>query len=125
MLCFLSLIKQDPQEVIMFTDMAVEAARMREETRRMNELLRSLQLALREKAKEYEMLKKKKQSMVAKEAPKLKMVDDFMLFLAAIDKNDGENALNFDEKAMMNSILAMMNGGNNGELAADGGKKEA
>ncbi|MBA0783815.1 hypothetical protein Gotri_001468 [Gossypium trilobum] len=52
--------------------MAVEAARMREETRRMNELLRSLQLALREKAKEYEMLKKKKQSMVAKEAPKLK-----------------------------------------------------
>nr|KJB82052.1 hypothetical protein B456_013G192100 [Gossypium raimondii] len=114
-----------PQEVIMFTDMAVEAARMREETRRMNELLRSLQLALREKAKEYEMLKKKKQSMVAKESPKLKLVDDFMLFLAAIDKNDRENALNFDEKAMMNSILAMMNGGNNGELAADGGKKEA
>ncbi|MBA0783814.1 hypothetical protein Gotri_001468 [Gossypium trilobum] len=89
----------------MFTDMAVEAARMREETRRMNELLRSLQLALR--------------------SPQAEMVDDFMLFLAAIDKNDGENALNFDEKAMMNSILAMMNGGNNGELAADGGKKEA
>ncbi|MBA0752350.1 hypothetical protein Gogos_001193 [Gossypium gossypioides] len=115
----------DPQDVIMFTAMAVEAARMREETRQMNELLRSLQLALREKAKEYEMLKKKKQSMVAKEAPKLKMVDDFMLFLGVIDKNDGEKALNFDEKAMMNSILAMMNGGNNGELAADGGKKEA
>ncbi|KAB2049542.1 hypothetical protein E1A91_A13G190100v1 [Gossypium mustelinum] len=111
----------DLQDVIMFTAMVVEAARMREETRRMSELLRSLYFALREKDKEYEMLKKKKQSMVAKEAPKLKMVDDFMLFLDAIDKNDGENALNFDEKAMMNSVLAMMNGGNNG----DGGKNEA
>ncbi|KAH1032980.1 hypothetical protein J1N35_045154 [Gossypium stocksii] len=115
----------DPQDVIMFTAMAVEAARMREETRRMTELLRSLQAALREKAKEFEMLKKKKQRMVAKEAAKLKMVDDFMLFLDAIDENDGTNALNFDEKAMMNSILNLMKGGDNGGFAADDGKKEA
>ncbi|KAK8318771.1 hypothetical protein V6Z11_A13G193100 [Gossypium hirsutum] len=115
----------DPQDVIMFTAMAVEAARMREETRRMTELLRSLQAALREKAEEYEMLKKKKQRMVAKEAVKLKMVDDFMLFLDAIDENGGTNALNFDEKAMMNSILNLMKGGDNGGFAADEGKKEA
>ncbi|KAH1032981.1 hypothetical protein J1N35_045155 [Gossypium stocksii] len=111
----------DLQDVIIFTATAVEAARMREETRRMTELLRSLQAAVREKAKEFEMLKKKQQRIVAKEAAELKMVDDFMLFLDAIDESDGTNALNFDEKAMMNSILAMINGGNNG----DGGKNEA
>ncbi|MBA0783816.1 hypothetical protein Gotri_001469 [Gossypium trilobum] len=53
------------------------------------------------------------------------MVDDFMLFLDAIDESNGTNALNFAEKAMMNSILNLMKGGDNGGFAADDGKKEA
>ncbi|KAK8477335.1 hypothetical protein V6N13_136523 [Hibiscus sabdariffa] len=89
---------------------AVETAleRKREENRRMSELLRAAGVALQQKAEECEMLKRKKQSMLAHEAAKQKLVDDFMLF---IDNNCMENAQNFDEKAMMNDIFTMMNGG--------------
>ncbi|KAK8507552.1 hypothetical protein V6N12_072807 [Hibiscus sabdariffa] len=91
----------------------------------MYELLRAAQVELREKAEECEMLKRKKQSMLAKQASNQKLVHDFMLFIEAIDKNDAEkNAQKLAEKAMMDVILDMMNGGgghssNNGGFAAD------
>ncbi|KAK8983612.1 hypothetical protein V6N11_074015 [Hibiscus sabdariffa] len=122
---FLVWIKQDPQTL----EATVE--RKREEKRRMYELLRAAQVELREKAEECEMLKRKKQSMLAKQASNQKLVHDFMLFIEAIDKNDAEkNAQKLAEKAMMDVILDMMNGGgghssNNGGFAADDGKKEA
>ncbi|KAL4341369.1 hypothetical protein GQ457_08G005660 [Hibiscus cannabinus] len=56
------------------------------------------------------MLKKKIQSMLAEESLRKKMVDDFMLFLEAIDRNDTETVREFDEKSMI-TILSMMKGG--------------
>ncbi|XP_039028040.1 uncharacterized protein LOC120161901 [Hibiscus syriacus] len=102
--------------------------RKRKEKTRMKKFLRDRQAALRNKAMECEMLKRKKQSMLAKQAANQKLVDDFMLF---IDTNgDVKDAHNFDEKAMMSTILTRMNGGggnigNNGGFATDDGKKEA
>ncbi|KAK8652001.1 hypothetical protein V6N13_141572 [Hibiscus sabdariffa] len=114
----------DPQTL----EAAVE--RKREEKRRMYELLRAAQVELREKAKECEMLKRKMQSMLAKQASNQKLVHDFMLFIEAIHKNNVENVQKLAEKAMMDFILDMMNSGgghssNNGGFAADDGKKEA
>ncbi|KAK8520132.1 hypothetical protein V6N13_031403 [Hibiscus sabdariffa] len=118
----------DPQDVIVFAAMA---ARMRQLNRRKKKLLRAAQVALLDKANKCEMLKRKKQSMLVKEAAMQKLVDDFMLFTEAkaIDKNDAKNALNFDEKAMMNTILTMMNDGrdysiNSGGFVTDDGKKQ-
>ncbi|KAK8983614.1 hypothetical protein V6N11_074017 [Hibiscus sabdariffa] len=96
----------------------------------MYELLRAAQVELREKAKECEMLKRKMQSMLAKQASNQKLVHDFMLFIEAIHKNNVENVQKLAEKAMMDFILDMMNSGgghssNNGGFAADDGKKEA
>ncbi|GMJ11267.1 hypothetical protein HRI_004795900 [Hibiscus trionum] len=105
--------------------MSMEAAvnRQRKETRRMKKLLRSAQAALRDKAKEREMRKRKKQSMLGEQAAKDKMVADFMLFIEAIQKNDTETAGKFDEGEMKNTILSMMigGGGHNGGFAADDG----
>ncbi|KAK8545513.1 hypothetical protein V6N12_026345 [Hibiscus sabdariffa] len=93
----------------------------------MYELLRAAQVELRGKAKECEMLKRKKQSMLANQ----KLVHDFMLFIKAIDKNDVDNVQKLAEKAMMGAILNMMNGGgghgskDSGFSADHDGKKEA
>ncbi|KAK8477332.1 hypothetical protein V6N13_136520 [Hibiscus sabdariffa] len=121
----------DPQAVIVFAAMATEAARMRQLNRRKKKLLRAAQFALLHKANECEMLKRKKQSMLVKEAAMQKLVDDFMLFVEAkaIDKNGEKNAQNFDEKAMMNVILTMINDGrdysiNNGGFVTGDGKKQ-
>ncbi|KAL4323809.1 hypothetical protein GQ457_11G015060 [Hibiscus cannabinus] len=81
---------------------------------------RQFRAALRQKVKELEMLKSKKQSMLAEQTAKEKMVADFMLLTEAIEKNDTETARKFDEKAMKSTILSMLNdvedhsGGNNG-----------
>ncbi|KAK8545511.1 hypothetical protein V6N13_066790 [Hibiscus sabdariffa] len=80
------------------------------ERKRMKMLL-SLSLRVRQKAKECKMLKKKNQSMLAEEAPRQKMVNDFMVFLEAIDRNDTETVGEFDEKSMMITIRSMMKGG--------------
>ncbi|KAK8507553.1 hypothetical protein V6N13_141571 [Hibiscus sabdariffa] len=99
--------------------------RKREEKRRTKKLLRARRAALREKVKQCELLKTKKQEMLAEEAPKEKMVDDFMVFIEAIEKNDTETVQRFDEKSMMIAIGSMAKGGgghsgHNGGFAADG-----
>ncbi|GMI84519.1 hypothetical protein HRI_002121200 [Hibiscus trionum] len=106
--------------------MAAALERRRKEKRRMKTLLR----ALRQKAKHCEMLKKKKQNMLAEEAPKEKMVHDFMLFIEAIHRNDTETVQKFDENSMMIAIRSMVEGGgghsgHNGVFAADGAEQEA
>ncbi|KAK8638083.1 hypothetical protein V6N13_136525 [Hibiscus sabdariffa] len=75
--------------------------------RRMKRQLR-VRAALRQKVKELEMLKSKKQSMLAEQTAKEKMVADFMLFTEAIEKNEAQK---FDEKAMKNTILSMLKDG--------------
>ncbi|KAK8545510.1 hypothetical protein V6N13_066789 [Hibiscus sabdariffa] len=125
------LIKQDPKDVIIAFALEAMVERKRNEKRRMYELLRAAQVELRDKAKECEMLKRKKQSMLAKQASNQKLVDVFMLFIVieAIDKNDVENVQKLAEKTMMDVILDMMNAGaghndNDNGFAADDGKKE-
>ena len=73
------------------------------------------------------MLMSKKQRILAKEAPKEKLVDDFMVFITAIENNDHENVQSFDEKAMMDTIVTTMNsdGGDNGGFAGGYGKKKS
>ncbi|KAK8545512.1 hypothetical protein V6N12_026344 [Hibiscus sabdariffa] len=85
--------------------------RKRKETRRMKKLLRARRAALREKAEECGMLETEKQRMLAEEAPKEKMVDEFMVFIEAIEKNDTETVQRFDEKSMMIAIGSMVKGG--------------
>ncbi|KAL4325198.1 hypothetical protein GQ457_11G015000 [Hibiscus cannabinus] len=94
----------DVLDVIIAVAVETELERKREENRRMSELLQ-------QKAEECEMLKRKKQSMLADEAAKQKLVDDFMLFLQTLDNNHMDAPQNFDEKAMMNDIFTTMNGG--------------
>ncbi|KAK8478136.1 hypothetical protein V6N13_031406 [Hibiscus sabdariffa] len=87
--------------------------RQRKEKRLKKKLLREL----REKAKEIGMLKRKKQSMVAEQAAKEKMVADFMVYIEAIEKNDTGMAQKFDGKAMKNTILSMMEVKSGNELS--------
>ncbi|KAK9017497.1 hypothetical protein V6N11_079976 [Hibiscus sabdariffa] len=61
------------------------------------------------KARECSMLMSKKQSMMAKQVEKESLVHDFMVFLEAIENGDLHIARNFDEKAMMISVMRMMN----------------
>ncbi|KAK8628387.1 hypothetical protein V6N13_064094 [Hibiscus sabdariffa] len=83
--------------------------RQREINRQMTESLRADHAALQHKVRERSMLMIKKQDMMAKQAEKESLVHDFMVFLEAIENGDLQIARNFDEKAMMNSILTMMN----------------
>ncbi|TYH35648.1 hypothetical protein ES332_D13G206600v1 [Gossypium tomentosum] len=97
----------DNQDVIMA--MAEEAAL--KWNRREKRQMRKLQRAVREKDRERASLKRKKEDMVAKEAAKQKVVDEFMPFFVAIANNDMETAQNFDETAMMNTIRTTLNDG--------------
>ncbi|XVE90127.1 hypothetical protein DITRI_Ditri20bG0052900 [Diplodiscus trichospermus] len=99
----------------------------REMKRLMEESLMADQDALWEKVRELSMLKRVKQRMVAKEAAKKKLFDDFMVFIGAIENNDLENALKFDEKAMKNNILNLMNSDSaeNGEFSSGYGDRNA
>ncbi|KAK8634116.1 hypothetical protein V6N13_014945 [Hibiscus sabdariffa] len=83
--------------------------RQREINRQMAESLRADQAALQHKVMECSMLLSKKQGMMAKQVEKESLVHDFMVFLEATENEDLQVARNFDEKAMMNSILTMMN----------------
>ncbi|KAK8520129.1 hypothetical protein V6N12_004090 [Hibiscus sabdariffa] len=100
-------IKQGPRDIILAACTEAAMGRQRKEKRLKKKLLREL----REKAKEIGMLKRKKQSMVAEQAAKEKMVADFMVYIEAIEKNDTGMAQKFDGKAMKNTILSMMEGG--------------
>ncbi|XVF06538.1 hypothetical protein REPUB_Repub06bG0057600 [Reevesia pubescens] len=95
-----------------------------ERTRLMEESLWSQQFALQEKERELSMLTKWKQGLLDKEAAMKKLIDDFMVnFIGAFENNQLENAQNFDEKAMMNSIVTVINrnGGFNGGVNGDYG----
>ncbi|XVF30887.1 hypothetical protein REPUB_Repub16aG0096900 [Reevesia pubescens] len=96
----------DLQDVIMAMEVVLERERQKE--RLMEESLRAQQVALQEKVRERSMLTKSKQSILATEAAKEELVDNFMIFIGAIENNDLEIAQNFDEKAMMNTIETMM-----------------
>ncbi|KAK6232072.1 hypothetical protein SCA6_002145, partial [Theobroma cacao] len=91
----------------------------REKTRVMKESLRDDELALLEKALEHSMLMGKKEETLAEIELQEKLIDDFMVFIGAVENNDVEIAQNFDEKAMMDAIVAMLNSdgnsGRNGE----------
>ncbi|KAK8520131.1 hypothetical protein V6N13_031404 [Hibiscus sabdariffa] len=106
-------MKQGPRDIDMLLSMEYAVKWQGKKTRWMKKLLRTAQAELQDKAKECEMLEKKKQSMLAEKAAKEKMVADFMLFIEAIEKNDTETAKKFDENAMKDIILSMMkdNGG--------------
>ena len=110
----LFLIKQDPQDHVI-TEMALELQkaeleRKRQEKRLLEESLRASQVSLHKKEREWAMLMGKKQDMLAEEAAKEILLDDFMIFIEAIENNDPEIAQNFDENAMMERLLPMVNG---------------
>ncbi|XVF30884.1 hypothetical protein REPUB_Repub16aG0096600 [Reevesia pubescens] len=98
--------------------MEIVLERKRQKKRLMEESLRAQQVALQEKVRERSMLTKSKQSILATEAAKENLVDNFMIFIGAIENNDLESVQNFDEKAMMNTIETMMNSddGKNGKF---------
>ncbi|XWS57825.1 hypothetical protein CRYUN_Cryun09bG0206800 [Craigia yunnanensis] len=108
----------EPQEVIAVA-LEIVLETERQEKRRMEESLRAQQVALQEKVRERSMLMSKKQRILAKEAAEEKLIDDFMVFIGAIENNELEHAQSFDEKAMMDTIVTMMNsdGGDNGGFA--------
>ncbi|KAK8628411.1 hypothetical protein V6N13_064118 [Hibiscus sabdariffa] len=100
--------KQDPRsDISMALEIVLE--RQREINRHMTESLRADHAALQHKARERSMLTIKKQDMMAKQVEKESLVHDFMVFLKAIENDHVQVARNFNEKAMMNSILTMMN----------------
>ncbi|KAK8478135.1 hypothetical protein V6N13_031405 [Hibiscus sabdariffa] len=84
---------------------------------------RQFRAALRQKVKELEMLKSKKQSMLAEQTAKEKVIADFMLLTESIEKNDTETAQKFDEKAMKSTILSMLKDGD--DHSGNNGGKEA
>ncbi|XVF42504.1 hypothetical protein PTKIN_Ptkin01aG0368900 [Pterospermum kingtungense] len=111
----------DPQySIAMALESVLETER---HNARLMEELRTGHDAVLEKEKERSKLMSEKQELLAKEAAKAKLFGDFMAFLGAIEKNDLENAKKFDEKAMMNTVTAMMNsgGGENGGVTGDYG----
>ncbi|XP_022744323.1 uncharacterized protein LOC111295196 [Durio zibethinus] len=106
----------DPQEFIAVA-LEIFLARERQKIRLMKESMRADQVALQEKERECSMLMRKNQDMLAKEAAKKKLVDDFMAFIGANENN--ENAQKFDDKIMMKAIETVMTscGGDNGGFA--------
>ncbi|GMI65105.1 hypothetical protein HRI_000179800 [Hibiscus trionum] len=87
----------------------VELEVQKEVTRRMVESARADFVAFVDKVRERTMLMTMKQDMLAEEAPKAKFVDDFMVFVGAIETGDLETLRRFDQKAMMDTILMMKN----------------
>ncbi|XVE62633.1 hypothetical protein DITRI_Ditri06bG0134400 [Diplodiscus trichospermus] len=86
------MIKQDGQDhVIIALAMALEleAALRREKLkkRRMEKVLRAHRVTLQEKWRKHAMLMRKKQDMLAEEVANQKLVDNFMVFIEAIEKN--------------------------------------
>lgn len=75
----------------------------------MEKSLRARQVEVVKKEMERSMLMIKKQEILAMEAAKEKLVNDFMAFIEAVENNNVENAQNFDEKAMVSTITTMMN----------------
>ncbi|XVF42505.1 hypothetical protein PTKIN_Ptkin01aG0369000 [Pterospermum kingtungense] len=103
-----------PQDFIDILLLEIGLETERQEMRRMEESLRESYDELLEKDRERSMLKSKNQEMLAEEAAKEKLVDDFMAFIEAAENKDPENAQNFDEKAMMGALVTMMNSGGGG-----------
>ncbi|XVF42511.1 hypothetical protein PTKIN_Ptkin01aG0369600 [Pterospermum kingtungense] len=108
-----------PQDFIAILLLEIRVGTERQKIKRMVESLRESYDELREKESERSMFKRKKQEMLAKEAAKEKLVDDFMAFIEATENKDLENAQNCDEKAMMGAIATMMNSGGGGGYGDD------
>ncbi|XVF30885.1 hypothetical protein REPUB_Repub16aG0096700 [Reevesia pubescens] len=110
----------DRQEVITYMALELVLERERQKKRLMQESLRAQQVALQEKVRERSMLTKLKQGLLAKEDAAEKLVDDF---IGAIENNELGTAQNFDEKAMMNTIVTMLNcnSSDNGGFSGDYG----
>ncbi|KAK8494696.1 hypothetical protein V6N12_016066 [Hibiscus sabdariffa] len=104
---------------------ALEAKK--EETRRMEASLRADFVAFVDKVKNRSMLLTMKQDLIAKEAPKAKFAEDFMVFIEAIENGDLQILKNFDEKSMINTVSTMMNSdaGNIGGLVGEYGNNFA
>ncbi|XP_021283147.1 uncharacterized protein LOC110415768 [Herrania umbratica] len=100
--------------------MQVEFEREREKTRVMKESLRDDVVALLEKALEHSMLMGKKEEMLAEIELQEKLIDDFMVFIAAVENNDVEIAQNFDEKTIMDAIVPMLSGDGNSSGNGEG-----
>ncbi|KAK8494693.1 hypothetical protein V6N13_064101 [Hibiscus sabdariffa] len=79
-----------------------------EETRRMEQSLRAGFAAFVDKVNERSMLLTMKQEMIAKEAPREKFVQDFMVFMEAIENGHLQILKNFDEKDMLNTVSTMI-----------------
>ncbi|KAK6243449.1 hypothetical protein QUC31_009858, partial [Theobroma cacao] len=113
------LLKQDAGNILEAIAVGLALEWERERTRLMKELLRNYEGALLEKALKRSMLMAKKKEMLAEIESQEKLIDDFMVFIEAVENNDVEIAQNFDEKAMMDAIVRMLNGdgnsGGNGE----------
>ncbi|KAL4376050.1 hypothetical protein GQ457_02G031690 [Hibiscus cannabinus] len=110
----------DPQGVVLMAlEVALEAKR--EETGRMEASLRADFVAFVDKVKNRSMLLTVKQDLIAKEAPKAKFVEDFMVFIEAIENGHLHILNNFDEKTMINTVSTMMNSdaGNIGGLVGE------
>ncbi|KAL4377205.1 hypothetical protein GQ457_02G031680 [Hibiscus cannabinus] len=110
----------DPQGVVLMAlTVALEAKK--EETRRMEASLRADFVAFVDKVKNRSMLLTMKQDLIAKEAPKAKFTDDFMVFIEATENGDLQILKNFDEKTMINNVSEMLNSdaGNNGGLVGE------
>ncbi|KAK6232849.1 hypothetical protein SCA6_002922, partial [Theobroma cacao] len=114
-----NLFKQDAGNYLEAIAMRVALEWESEKTRVMKESLRNEEVALLEKALEHSMLMGKKEETLAKIELQEKLIDDFMVSIGAVENNDVEIAQNFDEKAMMDAIVAMLNSdgnsGGNGE----------
>ncbi|XWS58480.1 hypothetical protein CRYUN_Cryun08bG0037800 [Craigia yunnanensis] len=112
----------DPQDHVALQLHLAALRRMRQEKRLLEDSLRASQVALHKKERERALLMGKKQDMLAEEAAKEELVDNFMVFIGAIENNDPEIAQNFDEQAMMEILLPMMNS-HGGE--GDGGEGDS
>ncbi|OMP12272.1 hypothetical protein COLO4_03343 [Corchorus olitorius] len=92
------------------TAMEVALEWEREMKRVMEESLWGDEMALQDKLQERSTLMADKERMVADIEIKKKLIDDFMVFMEAIENNDLEKVQKFDEKALMDAVVTMING---------------
>ncbi|KAL4353515.1 hypothetical protein GQ457_06G017690 [Hibiscus cannabinus] len=90
-------------------DLEAELEEQREVTRRMQDSASATFDAYVDKVREHTMLIKMIDNMVAQEQPKQIFVDNFMVFLGAIDNGDLQTLQRFDEKDMINTISKLSN----------------
>ncbi|OMO84730.1 inhibitor of Bruton tyrosine kinase [Corchorus capsularis] len=102
------------------------AVKMEREMKRvMEESLWDDELALEEKVQEHSTLVANKEQMLADMEIKEKLIDNFMVFMEAEENNDLQKAQMFDEKAMMDAVVTMIDTqGNHGGVSDAKGNKD-